>query len=117
MCNPHSIRWEDGQVSVANNIHPAGVSGLLKEGGTRRKEALRKTIEGVGGTLEGFYCAFGDDDLLLIADLPDEATGFLTIGRAQVEGEIPVRRLPLRLSACERKEQEHLFVLELLQHR
>ncbi len=50
----------------------AGVSGLLKEGGTRRKEALRKTIEGVGGTLEGFYYAFGDDDLLLIADLPDE---------------------------------------------
>ncbi len=49
----------------------AGVSGLLKEGGTRRKEALRKTIEGVGGTLEGFYYAFGDDDLLLIADLPD----------------------------------------------
>ena len=50
----------------------AGVTGLLKVGGTSRQEALRKTVEGVGGTLEGFYYAFGDDDLLLIADLPDE---------------------------------------------
>ena len=35
-----------------------------------------QTVEGLGGTLEGFYYAFGDaavhDDLLLIADLPDE---------------------------------------------
>ena len=55
-----------------------GVAGLIREGGTGRREALRQTVEGLGGTLEGFYYAFGDDDLLLIADLPDEeaATAF-----------------------------------------
>ena len=56
----------------------AGVAGLIREGGTGRREALRQTVEGLGGTLEGFYYAFGEDDLLLIADLPDEeaATAF-----------------------------------------
>jgi len=52
----------------------SGLKGLLAEGGTGREAALRRTIEGVGGTLEGFYYAFGDCDLYLIADLPDEAT-------------------------------------------
>ena len=33
----------------------AGVSGLIREGGTGRREALRQTVEGLGGTLEGFY--------------------------------------------------------------
>ena len=50
----------------------AGVKGLIKEGGTGRRDALRQTVEELGGTLEGFYYAFGDDDLLLIADFPNE---------------------------------------------
>ena len=49
-----------------------GVRGLLKEGGTRRRDALKQTVEGLGGTLESFYYAFGNHDLLIIADLPDE---------------------------------------------
>ena len=63
----------------------AGLEGLLKDGGTSRREALRQTIEGVGGSLEGFYYAFGDDDLLLIAELADDATAAavsLNIGAA-----------------------------------
>ncbi len=50
----------------------AGVAGLIKEGGSGRRDALQQTVEGLGGTLEGFYYAFGEDDLLMIADLPDE---------------------------------------------
>ena len=63
----------------------AGLEGLLREGGTGRREALRQTIEGTGGSLEGFYYAFGDDDLLLIADLPDNTAATavsLNIGAA-----------------------------------
>ena len=47
----------------------------------------------------------------------DQAFGFLTVGCAQIEGKFPIRRLPLRLSPGERKEEEHLFVLEFLQER
>ena len=51
----------------------SGVTGLLKEGGTSRREALRSTIEGVGGTLNDLFYAFGDWDLYLITELPDDA--------------------------------------------
>lgn len=54
------------------NYTQSGLKGLLAEGGSGREAALRHTIESAGGTLEGFYYAFGDCDLYLIADLPDE---------------------------------------------
>ena len=51
-----------------------GLVGLLKEGGSRRRQALTQTIEAMGGSVEGLYYAFGDTDLYIIADLPDDAT-------------------------------------------
>lgn len=51
-----------------------GLSGLLKEGGSGRRAALSETIEAAGGTLEAFYYAFGESDLYMIADLPDDAS-------------------------------------------
>lgn len=50
----------------------AGVTGLLKEGGTSRRDALRQTIEGMGGTLHDLFYAFGDWDLFLVTELPDD---------------------------------------------
>lgn len=51
----------------------AGVAGLLKEGGSSRRQALRATIEAMGGTLHDLFYAFGDWDLFLITELPDDA--------------------------------------------
>lgn len=51
-----------------------GLAGLVKEGGTSRRAALAETMEGVGGSLESLYYAFGKSDLFIIADLPDDAT-------------------------------------------
>jgi len=51
-----------------------GVKGLVKEGGSKRREAADAAIRGLGGKLEAFYFAFGDPDALLIADLPDNAS-------------------------------------------
>jgi uncharacterized protein with GYD domain len=48
-----------------------GLKGLLEEGGTGRREAVEKAIKGMGGTLEAFYYAFGYNDVVAIADLPD----------------------------------------------
>jgi len=52
----------------------AGLKGLLKEGGTKRREAVKKAIESVGGTLEAFYFAFGDSDFYFIVDSPDNVS-------------------------------------------
>jgi len=53
---------------------PEGVRGVLKEGGTGREAATRKLIESLGGQIETFYFAFGSDDVIIIADLPDQRT-------------------------------------------
>ena len=51
-----------------------GVKGLLKEGGTKRRETVAQVIEGMGGKLETFYYAFGDYDVYGIADMPDNVS-------------------------------------------
>ncbi len=51
----------------------SGLQGLLKEGGTSRRKMVENLVSGVGGQLEAFYYAFGDDDLYIIVDLPDDA--------------------------------------------
>ena len=51
-----------------------GLKGLLKEGGTKRKQAMERLAESLGGKLEAFYYAFGDDDLYAIWDMPDNVT-------------------------------------------
>lgn len=48
-----------------------GINGLLEEGGTKRREAVSRTIEEMGGILESFYYTFGDSDVIGIADMPD----------------------------------------------
>ena len=52
-----------------------GARGLAKDGGTTRKAVVQKMIEAQGGTLETFYFAYGDDDAILIVDMPDAKTG------------------------------------------
>ena len=51
-----------------------GTKGLLKEGGTARRTIVQKMVEKLGGRLEAFYFAFGDDDVYLFLDLPDNVT-------------------------------------------
>jgi uncharacterized protein with GYD domain len=52
----------------------AGAKGLLKEGGTGRRKAVEKVLDSLGGSLEAMYFAYGDYDLVLIVDFPDEVS-------------------------------------------
>jgi uncharacterized protein with GYD domain len=53
---------------------PEGVKGLLKEGGSGRRAAIDRLITAAGGTVEAFYFVFGEDDVIVVVDLPDNAT-------------------------------------------
>jgi uncharacterized protein with GYD domain len=53
---------------------PEGIKGLVKEGGTARRTAVEKMLQKLGGRLEGFYFAFGDNDAYVISEGPDNAT-------------------------------------------
>ena len=60
-----------------------GAKGLLKDGGSKRREVAGRLIESMGGTVEALYfCASGEADIVLIADMPDvsslTATGLAT---------------------------------------
>jgi uncharacterized protein with GYD domain len=51
-----------------------GVKGVLKDGGTGRRAVVEKMTEAMGGKVEAFYFAFGDDDAYVIVDLPDNTS-------------------------------------------
>jgi uncharacterized protein with GYD domain len=66
-----------------------GAKGLIKDGGSKRRETVKGVIEGLGGKLEAFYYAFGKDDVIVLADLPDHAaaTAFsVTVGATGTVG-------------------------------
>jgi uncharacterized protein with GYD domain len=51
-----------------------GARGLVKDGGTKRKKAAEDLVKSLGGKLEAFYFAFGDEDAYVILEAPDNAT-------------------------------------------
>ena len=63
----------------------SGVQGVIKEGGSGRRDAIGKLLADLGGSLEAFYFAFGENDVYVIADVPDNTTAAaisLTVGAA-----------------------------------
>ena len=51
-----------------------GAKGLLKDGGTKRRQAADAAIKSAGGRMETFYFAFGENDAVILADAPDHAS-------------------------------------------
>ena len=51
-----------------------GTRGIMKSGGTARREAMRQAVESVGGRFEVQYFALGEHDAFVIADLPDHVS-------------------------------------------
>lgn len=61
-----------GKYLIKASYNAEGTKGLLKEGGSNRKEAATKAIEQAGGKVESFYFAFGDNDAYVLAEFPNE---------------------------------------------
>jgi uncharacterized protein with GYD domain len=59
---------------VVANYTADGMKGVMAKGGTAREEAVAKMVADVGGTLESFYFAFGDNDAYVTVDVPDNIT-------------------------------------------
>src|SRR3954468_1505525 len=57
-----------------------GLKGLMADRPARRMAAVKKAVAGLGGKVESFYWALGDDDVVLIVDMPDaESVAALTM--------------------------------------
>jgi uncharacterized protein with GYD domain len=72
-----------------------GARGVIKDGGTKRRQVAQQVMESLGGSVETYYFGFGTDDFYVIADLPDHAAASaasLTVGAS---GTIGVRTVVL----------------------
>jgi uncharacterized protein with GYD domain len=60
---------------VSASYTPEGARGLVKEGGSARRAAVKKLVEGLGGSVEALYFAYGEHDVFAIVDVPDATAG------------------------------------------
>jgi len=72
-----------------------GARGVLKEGGSGRREATEKLVSSLGGTIEAYYFAFGSDDFYLIADLPGNTAAAAAALTAGASGALGTRTIVL----------------------
>ena len=72
-----------------------GIKGLMREGGTKRKEALVEALKSVGGSLESFYYAFGETDVLGVFEVPEQADAAALSLMINSTGSVSVHLKPL----------------------
>jgi len=51
-----------------------GIKGVIKEGGTGRRAAVSDALKALGGKIDSMYYAFGETDVYVIVDAPDNIT-------------------------------------------
>ncbi|WP_144670611.1 GYD domain-containing protein [Arthrobacter sp. U41] len=72
-----------------------GIKGLMREGGTKRRDALVEALKSVGGSLESFYYAFGETDVLGVFEVPEPADAAALSLMINSTGTVNVHLLPL----------------------
>jgi uncharacterized protein with GYD domain len=85
-----------------------GAKGLRKDGGTKRRDVVRKAVESLGGKLESFYFSFGERDAIVIADLPDSIAAAALSLAVSATGSVRLATSPLLTPedidrACDKK--------------
>jgi uncharacterized protein with GYD domain len=75
-----------------------GLKGLKYEGGSARVAAVKEATEAAGGKLEAMYYAFGEYDVYVIADYPDNMTAAGAALAVSASGAAKVRPIALPIS-------------------
>ena len=63
-----------------------GLKGLLKEGAASRRAAIETVFGSLGGKLDHMYWTFGDADVIVFGDLPDNASAAALSTRISASG-------------------------------
>jgi uncharacterized protein with GYD domain len=72
-----------------------GLKGLAKDTASGRREAVKAAVKSVKGKVESMYFAFGSDDVVLIVDVPDNATAAAIALSTAATGLVTIRTTPL----------------------
>ena len=74
---------------------PDGTKGVLKDGGSGRRKAVEEFLTSLGGRLESFYFVLGEDDAILIIELPDVESALAVAMSVRASGAIRSRMTQL----------------------
>ena len=80
---------------IEASLTAQGVKGLQSEGGSARRQAVGSAIESVGGRLESFYFGFGDRDVFVVADFPDNESAAAMALAVNASGAVTTRTVVL----------------------
>lgn len=84
-----------------------GLKGVLKEGGSKRREATEQLIKSLGGRLVAYYFAFGKYDGFSIIEMPDNvdtaAAGFTVSASGAVRTNTTVLLTPEEIDKAVKK--------------
>ena len=96
---------------IRANYTLEGLQGLLKEGGTGRKKAVETLTSSLGGHLLSLDYAFGDDDVYVICELPDDETAAAVSLRISASGAVNTKTIkllsPEQIDAATQRELEY----------
>ena len=82
-----------------NRFTQSGLQGAIKEGFAKREPYIRQLFESLGGKIEAVYWTYGEDDIVLIVDLPDAAAAVAVSLAVNSSGALQVRTTPLLTTA------------------
>ena len=72
-----------------------GLDGVMQAGGSARRTVADDLAKSLGGSIESFHFAFGDDDAYVIGDLPDNKSAAALAMTVSSSGRVSITTVPL----------------------
>ena len=72
-----------------------GIQGLVTDSASGRRADVQAAVKALGGNVEAFYYAMGNDDVVMIVDLPDSIKAAALVLTTSGSGAVRVRTTPL----------------------
>ena len=72
-----------------------GIKGLVSDSGSGRRADVQVAVKSLGGKVEAFYYVFGDDDAVMIVDLPNNVAAAALALSTSGSGAVRIRTTPL----------------------
>jgi len=80
---------------VEANYTAEGFKGLVKDKASGRKAALTQAVKKLGGKLDAMYFCLGENDVIVIADVPDHVTAAALSMAASASGLVRTKTMAL----------------------
>lgn len=72
-----------------------GLEGVISAGGSARRAAADDLAKNLGGSVESFHFAFGEDDAYVICELPDNQAAARLAMTVSASGRVSITTVPL----------------------